>query len=184
MIDPDEYPELAALSDNHQDIVAELDHVQLWLEYRSDSYDEQGRCIFLNGDGWQIWPVYFGLTSPQDVVKVDGMTDDEVGTFCSMLPADFPATHDLLSCIPTINYAAFSRLSPRASLASHAHMNPDSLIMHMGLQVPPGCGLMVDGKVETWKRPGQQIIFDDNLMHSAWNNSEQDRIVLYVDFER
>jgi len=184
MLDLNDFPEFKPLQENHQAIIAELQRVQLWLDYRSDVYNADGDCIFMHGEGWQIWPVYFGMTEPADIFKVDGMTEHEVSTFCGMLPADFPVTTELLSVIPSVNYAAFSKLSASTSLTPHSHENPDSLILHMALEIPPRCGLRIDGEMHRWGRPGEQVIFDDNKLHSAWNLSQQDRIVLYVDFER
>jgi aspartyl/asparaginyl beta-hydroxylase (cupin superfamily) len=89
-----------------------------------------------------------------------------------------------MNCIPSVNYAAFSKLAPHSRLASHRHSSPTSLIMHMGLQVPDGCGISVDVDEHDWQQPGDMIIFDDNQEHSAWNDSDEDRILLYVDFER
>jgi len=31
---------------------------------------------------------------------------------------------------------------------------------------------------------GESLIFDDTLMHEAWNNSGEMRVVLFIDFKR
>jgi aspartyl/asparaginyl beta-hydroxylase (cupin superfamily) len=38
--------------------------------------------------------------------------------------------------------------------------------------------------VEAYHRLGEIVVFDDSLPHKAYNNSEQDRVVLIVDLER
>jgi aspartyl/asparaginyl beta-hydroxylase (cupin superfamily) len=43
--------------------------------------------------------------------------------------------------------------------------------------VPPGCGLQVHDATRT-PAEGKLLIFDDTWQHSAWNNSDQQRVVL------
>jgi aspartyl/asparaginyl beta-hydroxylase (cupin superfamily) len=53
----------------------------------------------------------------------------------------------------------------------------------LGLVVPPGCLLRVAGETRAWQE-GRCLIFDDTLEHEAWNNSDQPRGVLLLDFLR
>jgi beta-hydroxylase len=45
------------------------------------------------------------------------------------------------------------------------------------------CGIEVDGETYHWKN-GESLIFDDTYQHRAWNQSDELRVVLFVDFLR
>lgn len=56
--------------------------------------------------------------------------------------------------------------------------------IHVGLDCPDGCGLMVDGQVQAW-RDGEAILFDSaRVQHSAWNRGAAPRLILIVDVNR
>lgn len=183
MFSLNDYPEFLILQDHCEAILEELVNAPLWFIWDSDAYDRKGNCIFLRGD-WTVCPVYFGNLKLDEVVTLaEDSLKTEVSELCAHLPKLFPTTTELLSQIPSINYAAFSRLGPRSSLATHRHKNPDSLILHIGLKIPRQCGLTVAGERHAWEQLGDAVIFDDNLPHSAWNFSDAERVVLYVDFK-
>jgi beta-hydroxylase len=48
---------------------------------------------------------------------------------------------------------------------------------------PEQCGIKVGGEVRHWTE-GRSLIFDDTYAHSAWNESDRTRVVLFVDFMR
>ena len=178
-----DYPEFQILQDHCEVIEEELANAPMWFVWDSDAYDRKGNCIFLRGD-WTVCPVYFGNVSLCEVVTLaDEALKSELGAMCHALPELMPRTTELLSQIPSVNYAAFSRLGPRSSLATHKHKSPCSLILHMGLRIPRHCGLTVAGESHTWQERGDVVIFDGNFPHSAWNFSDAERVVLYVDFE-
>lgn len=56
---------------------------------------------------------------------------------------------------------------------------------HLGLKVPHPelCGISVGGDEGHWQE-GKSLIFDDSHSHHAWNRSNEDRVVLFVDFTR
>jgi hypothetical protein len=179
-----EFPELDALVQRHAVVRDELRGNALWMKWPSDSYDASGKCLFLTGD-WKVCPVYFGDQDPYSMVSAT-VDRSVVDRLLASLPVRFPNTVALLGQLPGVRYAAFSRLHPGGRLQPHRHKNPGSLIFHMGLIVPPGgtCGLQVGGQTHLWLDAGDAVIFDDNLEHSAWNDSDQERIILYVDFVR
>jgi beta-hydroxylase len=60
------------------------------------------------------------------------------------------------------------------------------LRFHFGVQVPPPdgrCRIRVGNETRTW-RDGGCLFFDDTFRHEVWNESEQDRVILFVDFLR
>jgi aspartyl/asparaginyl beta-hydroxylase (cupin superfamily) len=77
----------------------------------------------------------------------------------------------------------FSRLKPGARIPAHTGMLNARLICHLPLVVPPGCGFRVGNEVRAWEE-GKLLIFDDTIEHEAWNDSEEDRIVLIFDIWR
>ena len=84
-----------------------------------------------------------------------------------------------------INFVGISKMPSGSMLAPHRHFNPNSLVMHVALEVPPeGSGIMVEDETFIWSKPGQYVIFDDSLNHSAWNHGDGERTILHVDFER
>lgn len=97
-----------------------------------------------------------------------------------------PKTMELLSHIEGINVAEFSWMTPHSVILSHKDstgLKYDSLAYHLGLIVPKGVtNLVVDGETVS-EEEGKTIIFDATFLHSAENQTEKDRIVLYIDFK-
>jgi len=57
---------------------------------------------------------------------------------------------------------------------------------HLGLKVPGpegSCRIRVGNDIGYWKE-GKSLIFDDSNEHEVWNDSDSDRVVLFVDFVR
>ena len=101
----------------------------------------------------------------------------------------FPRTMAALEKAPLPHIAArapsilFSLLKGGARIAPHHGMINARLICHLPLIVPPGCGFRVGNEKREWE-PGKLLIFDDTIEHEAWNDSEEDRIVLIFDVWR
>lgn len=182
--DLNQYPAMVEIQQNYQLILEELCNNKMWLNWGSDNYDYGGHCQFLAGT-WTICPLYFGNYRP-DEIKGHQLSKTEILEIQNSLPLRFPKTHALLKRFQQVNFAALSKLNSKSRLAPHRHNNPLSLIFHLGIVIPPGesCGLQVENQIHLWNKPGDAIIFDDNFKHSAWNDSDEDRIVLYLDFLR
>jgi hypothetical protein len=43
--------------------------------------------------------------------------------------------------------------------------------------------LFTPPSVHHWRKAGEVIVFDDTYPHSAWNDSDSERIILYIDFK-
>lgn len=155
----DQFPFTAELERHWQRIHEEYLGVQTefldWVE--RDLYDE----------GWQV----FGLYSfPHGYEIVPNVTR------CPFT-ADLIARH-----VPRHGAAGFSRLRPGTRIQPHRGFPGQFLRCHLGLDVPPGdCQLEVDGQKRNWVT-GEALVFDDRLTHSAWNLTDQARVVLLVDF--
>ena len=68
-------------------------------------------------------------------------------------------------------------------MPAHTGMFNTRLICHLPLIVPPGCGFRVGNQVREWE-VGKLLIFDDTIEHEAWNDSDEDRVVLIFDIWR
>jgi beta-hydroxylase len=96
-----------------------------------------------------------------------------------------PETAALLQRIGGMKSGFFSILMPGARLKPHRGHYAGVLRYHLALLVadPARCGLRVGSRVLHWEE-GRSVIFDDTFEHEAWNESDQPRVVLFVDFAR
>lgn len=100
-------------------------------------------------------------------------------------PVTYAAIRDLPLCrittrAPTI---MFSLLKAGARIPAHTGMLNTRLICHLPLVVPPDCGFRVGNEAREWE-VGKLLIFDDTMEHEAWNDSDEDRVVLIFDVWR
>ena len=97
-----------------------------------------------------------------------------------------PATWAAVSEIPGLTTAFFSVLEPGKRLPPHRGPYKGVLRYHLAIAIPgngDACGIEVAGEQRRWTE-GRSLIFDDTFMHSAWNDSSERRVVLFVDFAR
>ena len=97
-----------------------------------------------------------------------------------------PRTAELLATIPGLRNAMFSILAPGKRIPPHRGVYNGLLRMHLALKVPvPGdtCVIEVAGEERHWTE-GRTLVFDDTLLHSVNNDTDQERVVLFADFER
>ena len=95
-----------------------------------------------------------------------------------------PDTTRALSSIPGLTTAFFSILGPGKTIPRHRGPFKGVLRYHLGVDIPRGdCGIEVDGEARKWEN-GKSLVFDDTYQHSAWNRTNEQRIVLFVDFLR
>jgi len=87
--------------------------------------------------------------------------------------------------IPGVVSALFSWLKPNTEICEHqGYENYAEKILryHLGLIIPKGeVALKCNNVIKYWQN-GKSFIFDDSLIHGAWNKSNFDRYVLIVDF--
>jgi aspartyl/asparaginyl beta-hydroxylase (cupin superfamily) len=115
-----------------------------------------------------------------------------------------PQTTALIKRIPGVYTAFFSVLYPHQVITPHWGYYKGFLRYHLGVLIPGNnqnkqCWLRVNGdqaqndlndkdKIENgeryyWKN-GEGIIFDDNYLHDAANESDEIRVVLWLDLRR
>lgn len=76
--------------------------------------------------------------------------------------------------------AFFSMLRPHSRIPAHTGVTNTRAIVHLALDVPPGCGFRVGGETRAWTE-GKAFAFDDTIEHEAWNDSDARRAVLILD---
>ena len=92
-----------------------------------------------------------------------------------------PNTVSVLMQIPNLRTAGFSKLGAGAHIKPHKGYTDAVLRCHLGLVTPEGdCALKVEETVYNWQE-GKAFIFNDRLLHEAWNYTDSDRYVLLLD---
>jgi beta-hydroxylase len=80
----------------------------------------------------------------------------------------------------------FSILAPGKRIPPHVGPYKGVLRYHLALKVPEPaerCGITVNGVTKHWEE-GKSLVFDDVWEHSAWNETDDTRVVMFVDFIR
>jgi aspartyl/asparaginyl beta-hydroxylase (cupin superfamily) len=97
-----------------------------------------------------------------------------------------PKTAAIMREIPGMTTAMFSILSPRKHILAHRGPYKGVLRYHLGLIVPQrkeDCRIRVDQEIRHWEAGGS-IVFDDTFDHEVWNDTDETRVVLFVDVLR
>jgi ornithine lipid ester-linked acyl 2-hydroxylase len=97
-----------------------------------------------------------------------------------------PRTAALMRAIPGMTTAMFSILSPGKHILAHRGPYKGVLRYQLGLVVPhakEACRIRVGEEFRHWEE-GQSMIFDDTFEHEVWNDTDETRVVLFVDVLR
>lgn len=97
-----------------------------------------------------------------------------------------PKTAALMREIPGMTTAMFSILSPRKHILDHRGPYKGVLRYHLGLIVPSEaeqCRIRVGDDFRHWQA-GKSLVFDDTFNHEVWNDTDETRVVLFVDVLR
>ena len=96
----------------------------------------------------------------------------------------FPKTYDLIKNECT--FAMFSILPPGKKILPHFGPYNGVLRYHLGLTVPNNinsCFIMINNHKYTWSE-GKDILFDDTYIHHVENNTNETRVILFLDIRR
>ncbi|WP_194835045.1 aspartyl/asparaginyl beta-hydroxylase domain-containing protein [Nocardia sp. XZ_19_369] len=167
--DPGQFPWSTRIEADWPQIRSELDRL---LRYRDQVPNMQDisveQAALTTDDNWKVFFFY-----------AYGRRFDRNCATC-------PATAQALAGIPGMTTAFFSILGPGKHLPMHRGPYKGVVRYHLGLKVPDpvdACGIRVGGEVAHW-REGASMFFDDTYPHEAWNTTESDRVVLFVDVVR
>lgn len=162
------FPWATAIEADWHEVRTELDQVLRYVDEIPNFQDisEENRAI-TNDDRWKTF--FF---------RAWGI---EIASNCTRCPR----TAALLDRIPGVTSAFFSILLPRKHLPAHRGPYAGVLRYHLGLIVPDprGCRIRVGEQVGYWQE-GESLIFDDTFEHEVWNDTDEVRVVLFVDITR
>ncbi len=166
-IDTQQFPELDILKQNWQKIRDEAIALNEQAAIKaSEDLDDMGFNSFFK-TGWKrFYLKWYGSDLPS------------ARRLC-------PQTCALLEQIESVKGGMFAMLPPGARLVRHRDPYAGSLRYHLGLVTPndDGCYLNVDGEHYSW-RDGEAVMFDETYIHFAENQTESNRIVLFLDIRR
>lgn len=91
-----------------------------------------------------------------------------------------PRTAAIVESIPEMVSAGFSLLRAGARINPHVGYTGNVYRCHLGLDVPADCAIRVGDETRTWQ-DGKCLVLDDTVLHSAWNASNRDRLILLMD---
>lgn len=97
----------------------------------------------------------------------------------------FPKTKELINQCPCTT-AYFSLLKPGTKIKPHVGIYKGVIRYHLSIKIPKdwkNCWIKVDGKRLHW-RENSHLMFDDMFEHSVENNTNQERVVLFLDIKR
>lgn len=97
-----------------------------------------------------------------------------------------PKTTAIIENCPNIHAAMFSILEPGKFIPPHKGPFKGCLRYHLGLKIPKdrkNCYIKVNDEKFYWEE-GKSLVFDDTYEHSVYNNTNEHRIILFIDIER
>lgn len=95
-----------------------------------------------------------------------------------------PTLKNIVSDLPDVTLVNISIFHPGTSLPPHH--GPTKIVQryHYGLKIPKGdVGLQIEDKIVRWQER-EGFVWDDTLIHSAWNFTSQPRIIIFADVLR
>ncbi len=169
IIDKTLFPPIKTLEDNWGAVRAELDGILKHREavplFQEVSPDQKKISI---GDNWRTFILFgFGGKSEKNCRQA-------------------PETARMLETVPNLQSAWFSIISPGYHIPPHRGVTKGIIRCHLGLIVPKdaeNCYMRVDDQIKVWKE-GEAFVFDDTYEHEVRNDTEEDRVVLILDFDR
>ncbi len=150
-----------------------------WLEVR----EELENLLKENGDIMTPYPIADMVTKPKRW-KTFGFYFWKTKSHDNCKKC--PKTAALLASIPNMTGASLNVLEPNTTIKPH-HGDTNAIIRcHMGLGVPaplPECGFKVGNEMRSWE-DGKILMFCDAHIHTAWNNTSENRYILLIDIMR
>jgi aspartyl/asparaginyl beta-hydroxylase (cupin superfamily) len=167
--EPEQFPWVGHIEDNWEVIRDELQHVLADREALPNFQDiSKDQIEITDDDNWKTYFLYgYGFQADLGVQTC-------------------PRTAALMREIPGMTTAMFSILSPRKHILDHRGPYKGVLRYHLGLIVPEdaeSCRIRVGDDFRHWQE-GKSMVFDDTFNHEVWNDTDETRVVLFVDVLR
>lgn len=154
-----------------------------WKEIRDEFLQVQDQ---LNG---KLTPIVNIDPSQKSIANQDNWKAIVLKTFGKMVEENrkfFPKTFSLIEKSSKTLTCFFSIIEPRKGISPHNGYFGGVLRYHLGLIIPKEreeCWIEVNGTKYSWSE-GEGIVFDDLYTHQVMNNTDERRVVLFIDFER
>jgi aspartate beta-hydroxylase len=107
-----------------------------------------------------------------------------LGVWNTQNVALFPVTTEIIKSlgIPlAVRGVMFAKQVANSGVKPHSDGRNFILTCHLGLSVPRNCWIAVGGDRREWAE-NKAIVFDTSFTHETYNDSEEDRFVLIIDF--
>lgn len=167
--DSDEFPWTRPLEANWTVIREELDQILEHREALPNFQDiSEDQTAITTDDNWKTYFLYgFGYKAEQNCARC-------------------PETTKLIEQVPGMKTAFFSILAPGKHIPPHRGPYKGVMRYHLGLKVPTPtrrCRIRVGDEVRHWEE-GRSLMFDDTHEHEVWNDTDGERVVLFMDVVR
>ncbi len=167
--DPADFPWVRVLESNWKVMRRELDDVLAYHDALPNFQDiSTDQAVLTTDDRWKTFFFYgYGFKSEANCLRC-------------------PETTRLIERVPGMETAMFSILSPGKHIPPHDGPYKGVLRYHLGLLVPEPeeqVGISVGGEIAHWHE-GSSLVFDDTFEHTAWNDTDGTRVVLFLDVVR
>lgn len=157
------------LRDNHEKITEEFINYQKTHNIPILGKISEQEMIFSNNE------------KPKWKVAVLKMYGEETN-----LSEHFPFTLSIIKKIPKCHLCMFSVVDPQKKIPLHQGINACVLRYHLGLIIPKQkelCTLTLENEKVFWEK-GKDIMFDDTFVHMVHNNTDEERVVLFLDIQK
>ncbi len=97
-----------------------------------------------------------------------------------------PETARLVASVPGMKTAMFSILAPGKHIPEHCGPYKGLVRYHLGVKVPRDrerCRIRRGDQYMSWAE-GESLFFDDTYAHEVWNDTDEERVVLFLDVVR
>lgn len=96
----------------------------------------------------------------------------------------FPLTTSLVRTGPTHRATGHLILNPHSKTPKHRHLDwGNKIILHLPLVIPNGdVGFCIEGEIYRWG-VGKLFAFDITKEHHGFNNTDEERVLLVMDFD-
>lgn len=94
-----------------------------------------------------------------------------------------PTTARLVEQVPNMTSAMFSVFAPHTHLPTHRAPNKGSMRYQLALVIPGpkgACRIRIGPTTYEWVE-GESLLFDHAVDHEAWNDTDEPRIVLFLE---
>jgi hypothetical protein len=131
-------------------------------------------------ESWKVYSVKYKFDGANDEVKTEAAKWEAIAK--DRFPTAYALAKRFGDACPTACYAvldAHSGLSPHSDIEN---IESKYICVHIGLDVPTGdCAFKVGDETIRWD---DLFAYDNQVEHSAWNNTDNKRLIFLIDIDR